>query len=248
VRNSSLLGIDLIYEPKNKFLGRISSLLNQSDSKLSTIYTVNTEFLAKAIENKEYHKILQKSDINVIDGLPVSLLVLLRRGKMLRRICGSDFIYDLLSICEDNSKKILILGGTEHRQKLAINNIKKSYPKINVLGYSPAFPAPLNVKEDFELQKLIETEKPQAIVVCFGTPRQEEWVTVNRSFLEENGVKLASGMGGVVDFLSGEIRRAPRVFRIIGMEWLWRCLLEPNRVSRYVKSAWTLGKYAVRGR
>lgn len=246
VKSSCILGINLIYEPKNEWLERVSSLLNRSDSKLSTIYTINTEFLAKAAENKEYRKILQESDINVIDGLPVSLFVLLKRGKLLHRICGSDFIYDLLKICEDNSKKILFLGGTEHRQKRAIENVKKLYPKTGVFGYSPVFPAPLNVKDEPELQKLIETEKPQVIVVCFGTSKQEEWINANRHFLEENGVKLATGMGGVVDFVSGEIKRAPRFFRVCGMEWLWRCLLEPFRIKRYVKSAWILGNYVIK--
>lgn len=246
MKTSRILGINLIYEPKNEWLARVSSLLNHSNSKLATIYTINTEFLAKAAENKEYRKILQESEINVIDGLPVSLLVLLRNGKLLHRICGSDFVYDLLKICEDNSKKILFLGGTEHRQKRAIENIKKLYPKIDVLGYSPIFPAPLNVKDDSELQKLIEMEKPQAIVVCFGTPKQEEWINANKKFLEENGVKLATGMGGVVDFISGEIKRAPRFFRICGMEWLWRCLLEPFRIKRYVRSVVVLIRYAAR--
>jgi N-acetylglucosaminyldiphosphoundecaprenol N-acetyl-beta-D-mannosaminyltransferase len=244
VKQSNLLGINLIYEPKNEWLERVSSILNQP--KLSTVYTINTEFLAKATEDEEYHKILQESDINVIDGFPVSLFVLLRRGKLLSRICGSDFIYDLLKICEDDSKKILLLGSTEHRNKLAVENAKKRYPKLNVLGYSPVFPAPLDAKEDLELKKIIETEKPQALVVCFGPPKQEKWITFNKSFLEENGVKLATGMGGVVDFLSGEIRRAPWIFRMIGMEWLWRCFVDPKRIERYARSVWVLVRYLVR--
>jgi N-acetylglucosaminyldiphosphoundecaprenol N-acetyl-beta-D-mannosaminyltransferase len=247
VKTSSLLGINLIYEPKKEWLERVSSLLNHPDSKLSTIYTVNTEFLAKATEDKEYHKILQESDINTIDGFPVSLFVLLRRGKYLSRICGSDFIYDLLKICEDDSKKILFLGGTERRNKLAVENVKKLYPKLNVLGYSPVFPAPLDIKDDLDLKKLIETEKPQILVVCFGPPKQEKWISFNKSFLEGSGVKLATGMGGVVDFVSGEIGRAPCVFRVFGMEWLWRCFWDPKRVKRYVRSAWVLGRYVVRG-
>jgi len=245
VKSYRILGINLIYEPKKEWLERVMSLLNNFNSKLSTIYTINTEFLAKAVENKEYRKILQESEINVIDGLPVSFLVFLNSGKFLRRICGSDFIYDLLKICEDNSKKILFLGGTEHRQRRAIENVKKLYPKINVIGYSPAFPVPLNVKDDFELHKLIETEKPQVLVVCFGTSKQEEWINTNKYFLEENGVKLATGMGGVVDFISGEVKRAPRFFRICGMEWLWRCLLEPFRIKRYIRSVLVLIKYAI---
>jgi N-acetylglucosaminyldiphosphoundecaprenol N-acetyl-beta-D-mannosaminyltransferase len=245
VKSSRILGINLIYEPKNEWLERVLSLLNCFNPKLSTIYTINTEFLAKAAENKEYRKILQESEINVIDGLPVSFLVFLKSRTFLRRICGSDFIYDLLKICEDNSKKILFLGGTEHRQKRAIENVKKLYPKINVLGYSPAFPVSLNVKDDFELQNLIETEKPQAVAVCFGTSKQEEWINANKRFLEENGVKLATGMGGVVDFVSGEVKRAPRFFRVCGLEWLWRCLLEPFRIKRYARSVVVLIKYAI---
>jgi len=246
VKITRLLSINLSYENETEWYARISGILNSD--KFTQLNTVNLEIFSLAIQNIEYREILQKSELNVVDGYPVSFFAFLKRLILLRRICGSDFIYDLLKICEKESKTVLLLGSTEQRNKLAVENTKKQYPKVNVIGYSPAFPVSMSIYDDENLKSLVEQNKPSAIVVCFGPPKQEIWIAKNKEFLEHNGVCLATGLGGVIDFLSEEIKRAPFIFRKLGLEWLWRCLLEPKRVKRYVKSVWVLVKYALGGR
>jgi len=248
VKTAYLLGIRLLYEQPKEWSARISLLLNSKENNLTRINTINLEGFSLAVQNTEFREILQKSELNVVDGYPVSFLAFFKRRTWIKRICGSDFIYDLLGICERDSKSILLLGGTEHRNKQAIENVKKRYPKINVTGYSPKFPAPLPICEDENLKALIEQNKFSAVAVCFGDPKQQNWMASNREFLEQNGVRIAAGLGGVIDFLSKEIKRAPFVFRMLGLEWFWRCLLEPKRLKRYVKSVWILVKYGLGGR
>jgi len=245
VRIASLLGINLFYENKTEWHVRISGILNSD--KITQLNTVNLEIFSLAVQNAEYREILQKSELNVVDGYPISFFAFLKKRVLLKRICGSDFIYDLLKICEKENKTILLLGSTEHRNQLAVENAKKQYPGVNAIGYSPVFPTSVSVYDDENLKALIEQNRPSAAVVCFGPPKQEIWIARNREFLEHNGVRLATGLGGVVDFLSGEIKRAPSVFRAFGLEWFWRCLLEPKRIKRYVKSAWILVKYELGG-
>jgi N-acetylglucosaminyldiphosphoundecaprenol N-acetyl-beta-D-mannosaminyltransferase len=247
VKVARLLGINLSYENKPEWYNRISGVLNSG--KFTQLNTVNLEIFSLAIENSEYREILRKSELNVVDGYPVSFFAFLKRRVLLKRICGSDFIYDLLKICEKENKGILLLGGTEHRNRLAVENAKKRYPEVNAIGYSPAFPVSASIYDDENLKALIEQNKPSAIVVCFGSPKQEIWIAKHREFFEHNGVCLVTGLGGAIDFLSGEIKRAPFVFRKLCLEWFWRCLLEPKRVKRYVKSVWVLVKHGLgRGR
>ena len=242
---SHLLGINFIYENKPEWYSLISEIL-RSDH-FTQLNTVNLEIFSFAVQDIEYRRILQKSELNVVDGYPIEFFILLKRRVWLKRICGSDLIYDLLEICERDKKCILLLGSTEHANRLAVENVKKQYPEINVIGYSPPFPAAESIYDDENLKTFIEQNKPSAIAVCLGPPRQEVWAVRNREFLTSNGVRLAIGLGGTVNFLSGHVKRAPCIFRTLRQEWLWRCLCEPKRIGRYIKSAWIVVKYVFFG-
>ncbi|GHV12231.1 teichoic acid biosynthesis glycosyltransferase [Fibrobacterales bacterium] len=240
-KEAHLLGIRLFHEGREAWLSHVASQLN--GESLAVMHTVNLEIFSKALKDSEYRKILQCAEWSVVDGYPVSFIAWLKNRVWLKRICGSDFIYDLLSVCQKENKRILILGGTSKRNELAVLNIKKRYPNLDVSGYSPEFPSSIDIHQDSELQTLIEQFKPAVIAVCFGAPKQEMWMEGNREFLIQNGVRLVAGLGGVVDFLSGEIKRAPGLFRRFGMEWLWRCLLEPHRFKRYAVAMWIMVRY-----
>jgi N-acetylglucosaminyldiphosphoundecaprenol N-acetyl-beta-D-mannosaminyltransferase len=247
MKAATLTGIRLFHEKRKPWLAMLTAQLNATNG-IVLMHTINLEIFAKGLEDASYQKVLQNADWSVVDGYPVSFFAFLKRGVFLRRICGSDFIYDLIAVCEKEGKKILLMGGTGERVELAVRKAKEKHPKLSVLGYSPAFPCPLSVDDDPTLKALIESERPSAIAVCLGAPKQELWMETNREFLAQNGVRLAIGLGGVVDFLSGEIRRAPWAFRRFGMEWLWRCILEPHRVKRYVGAGLSIGRYVLGGR
>jgi N-acetylglucosaminyldiphosphoundecaprenol N-acetyl-beta-D-mannosaminyltransferase len=73
---------------------------------------------------------------------------------------------------------------------------------------------------------------PDILFVALGAPKQERWIFENLNKLES--VKLAMGVGGAFDFLSGKTKRAPLWMRKIGLEWFWRLIIEPRRVKRII--------------
>ncbi len=45
-------------------------------------------------------------------------------------------------------------------------------------------------------------------------------------------IKLAVGVGGSFDYLTGKLKRAPKWMQFFGVEWLWRLILQPKRIGR----------------
>ena len=70
--------------------------------------------------------------------------------------------------------------------------------------------------------------------VAFGHGKQEKWIAQNLRDLPS--VKIAMGVGGAFDFISGHVKRAPKFMRRIGLEWVWRLILQPCRVGRILKA------------
>lgn len=90
-------------------------------------------------------------------------------------------------------------------------------------------------KEKKKLLEEIEKFRPALVLVGFGAPKQEEWVVENRVFLEKVGVRVVMVVGGALDVWAGKVKRAPRVVRFLGLEWLWRLVQEPWRWRRQLR-------------
>ena len=76
---------------------------------------------------------------------------------------------------------------------------------------------------------MINNSGADILFVCMGFPRQEKWIAENINKL--HSVRLAIGLGGCLDVWSGNLRRAPLIFRKLSLEWLWRMMLEPKRIK-----------------
>jgi N-acetylglucosaminyldiphosphoundecaprenol N-acetyl-beta-D-mannosaminyltransferase len=80
------------------------------------------------------------------------------------------------------------------------------------------------------LSPKLKDSKPDIILVAFGSPAQEFWIDTFKVDLEHT--KIAVGIGGTFDFWTGKTTRAPKAFRSLGLEWLWRLLTQPKRAKR----------------
>ena len=85
----------------------------------------------------------------------------------------------------------------------------------------------------------INLVKPDILLVGLGSPKQEKFIYENLKKMPS--VKLAIGVGGAFDFISGHVKRAPHILQKIGLEWLWRLALEPKRIKRIYNGVFKLG-------
>src|SRR5207237_3326363 len=115
----------------------------------------------------------------------------------------------------------------------AVARLKARHPALNLVGnYSPPF-KPLLEMDHQEIKRRIHAARPDLLFVSFGCPKQEKWIAMHYRSL---GVPVTAGVGATIDFLAGQVRRAPRWMQRSGTEWIFRLLQEPRRLARrYLK-------------
>lgn len=196
-----------------------------SGSQQKIIVTVNPEFLVLAKNNQNFLNILQTADLATCDGFGLKLAGLLMSGINLPRVTGVDLSLELL---QQRDCKLFLLGSTNE----VLEKMNKKFVQHNIVGYCSGG----LMNEDYQLpqqDKIIEQIKNSGanlLLVAFGQIKQEIWIKNNLHLLPN--IKVAIGVGGTFDFLSGKIPRAPKLMRQIGLEWLYRLIQEPSRILR----------------
>lgn len=212
---------------------------------MKVIHTLNPEICMQALRNPAYADTLNGGDLNVVDGVGLQKVVQSIAGQKVDRICGSDLIYDLAGLAQMAGRSVFLLGGHPDRLAKAQSALSKLYPGLSVHGLSPAFSPTLPLPDHDQIMARIRDTHPGVLAVCLGAPRQELWIAQNRTELAACGVSIATGLGGTVDFLSGEVRRAPKWMRKTGLEWSFRLLQDPRRLRRQLAN---LPEFALRAR
>ena len=82
---------------------------------------------------------------------------------------------------------------------------------------------------------MIKQIKPRLVFVALGAPTQELWIAQHRNLLRKNNVEIAMAVGGSFDYLLNKVPRAPRWMQKLGLEWLFRLIIEPWRIKRQLR-------------
>lgn len=220
-----LLGVRIDNLSRAKILGKIESFLN--DGKFHQIATVNPEFILEAQKNDNFRNILNKADLNIADGIGIKF-AFFRFGKVLKdRIAGVDLTQDILQLADE--KKLSVFLAISKNSLSSYEEVKKilsdKYPNIELGGQNidPSNPS---------LYK-IQNTKYKILFCNFGAPHQEEFI-----FSQKNDIiGIAMGVGGSFDYLTGKIKRAPKIMRYFGLEWLFRLFQEPKyRIKKIIRA------------
>lgn len=218
--STEILKIKFSTDTKEDILEYIIAKLSKSMQK-TVIVTPNPELVVLAHHNPQYKSVLNSAHISLPDGVGVVWASRLLEKEVRGRIAGVDF---MKSLCEKVSKQpvtVGLFGGREDVAERAADCLRKTYPSLQV-SYASHLP-PTNYK----LQPKIDI-----LFVALGSPKQEQWI---HDHLEELPVKVVMGVGGSFDMISGKVRRSPRIFQQLGLEWFWRLMIQPWRIKRQLK-------------
>ncbi len=206
----------------------IEQMIN--DGVSSYILTVNVDVIVK-IENDAYLKeISDNADLVLIDGMPLVWISKLYKKNICEKISGSDLVPLLCERASHSGHTVFIVGGKDGVAEQAKINLEAKYKDIKIVGtYSPPLGFENNSVEINKMNRIISAASPDLLIVCFGCPKQEKWVYEN---YHKYNAKVSICAGGTVDFLAGNISRAPRWISSIGLEWLYRFLHEPRRLFK----------------
>lgn len=221
----NILGINISTIKKDELLKRLDFFLN--DDKNRFLVTPNPEIILQAGRDEEYFYILNSADIAVADGFGLVLAGILKR-KIIPRITGSDLTPWLLNLAEEKQIKTLIIN---RRDGLSSANditetLKNRWPKL-IFELLDIDKKELLIEKETDRIRAFE---PKLIFVTLGAPTQEKLIW--HGIKNWPSVRLALAVGGSFDFLTNKIKRAPKIFRVTGFEWLWRLIKQPSRFKR----------------
>ncbi len=197
--------------------------------RADTVYFVNPDCLNKAVSDKAYREILRNGDHVFPDGIGITLAGKLLGTPLRENLNGTDMLPFIMRAAEEKGLGLFFLGGRPGVAEAAADNLGKQF-RARILGTRHGYFDP--EKEGEEVIDEVNRSGADILMVGFGAPLQERWIHRNR---ERLGAGVAMGVGGLFDFYSGRIKRAPRWLREMGLEWVFRFLQEPGRMwRRYV--------------
>jgi len=221
-----ILGVIVTNESKDKILKYLFNRLETTKEK-TFIITPNPEMLVYASKHLAYKNKLNSSTISLPDGIGLFFASAFIGKTLKERIPGVNFIEELCIACRDKPLSIGFLGGKEGVAESAAKRLLQKYPYLNIIFASSEWNEDgFSFREKYQGKK---DNKIDILFVAFGIPKQEEWIYNNLRALP---VKAAMGVGGALDFFSGTVPRAPFIIRYIGLEWLFRLVVQPWRWKR----------------
>lgn len=189
------------------------------DGGVHYICTPNPEFVMQAQQDKEFMEILQKSDINLPDGIGVVIGSKIIKQPLKERVAGFDFLTRLFA---QSGKSFYLFGGKPGVAELAAQKLAQQ--GTNVVGHHHGY-----FDDDSEIIADIKAKQPDILLVCLGAPKQEKWIYNN---IDKLNVSLCIGAGGSLDVFAGTVKRAPDIFIKLNLEWFYRLLKQPSRLPR----------------
>lgn len=196
----------------------------------SYIVAINVDVVMK-IENDKYLKqITDEASMVLIDGQPLMWIANYYKRPFKEKVSGSDLVPELCKVADRKGYSIFIVGGREGVAATAKKNLEKLYKNINIVGtYCPPFGFENDSTEIEKMNKEISKQKPDMVFACLGCPKQEKWVYEN---YKKYNAKVTVCAGATVDFLAGNVKRAPKWMSNHGLEWLYRFSKEPKRLFK----------------
>ncbi len=223
-----ILSIPVDVVDRDGVVARIHTWLGNPAGGLRHITTVNPEYLIAARRSRRFACILRRADLALADGVGIVIAARMLGLPVPTRITGNDLVDAIASLDHEN-KRIFLLGAAQGVAEEAANVLQERHGTASIVGTLSGNPEPGGWDE---ISQALKRTTPTVLFVAFGHPKQDLWIDLHRERLEAHGILVASGVGGVYDYLSGRVPRAPGFVRRIGLEWLYRLVRQPWRWRR----------------
>lgn len=213
---------------------RLKEILDKDD--LDIVVTPNPEIIMSALKDKELKTLLQNASLALPDGISIVHASKIMGQPLEERITGVDFLSRVLETLNQEKKGIYLLGGKASPEgeknvaEKAGENMKEKYPDLIISGSHHGY---FGKDEEGAIVKEIQESGASFLCVAMGSPRQEKFISRNKSNL--SNIRGAMGVGGSLDVWAGTVARAPVFYQDHGIEWLYRLIKEPVRIKRMAK-------------
>ena len=196
-------------------------LISHIKASPSILIAINAE---KIYAGSNELRLISQKGVGYPDGIGAVIALKTKGAKNSIRIPGSELWLDIISSL-NKKDSVYLVGATNEVIEATVAKLNQIYPSLKIVGYRNGF---LNENDIFKLEKDIIVKKPAVVFVAQGSPRQERLM----QRLEQGHEAIYMGLGGSFDVFTENVKRAPRIFREYGLEWLFRLLSQPKRIKR----------------
>lgn len=232
-RKVTILGVDFIHITLEKMVEKCDQHVKEAQKAF--LVTANPEIVLYAHQNQDYRKVIDKANYITADGIGVVKAAQLLGEPLPERVTGFDLFIRLLEISNKHQYSVYLLGAKQEVLDKAKENIRLTYPNVNIVGSHNGF----FDWQDPTIENEIKAKKPDFVFVALGFPRQEQWISQK---IDQFNQGVFVGIGGSFDVLAGEVKRAPEIWQKLNVEWLYRLLKQPTRWRRML----ALPKFALK--
>jgi len=169
----------------------------------------------------ELRDLLRHIDVGICDGVGISIASRILHGRGIPRITGCDLFFRLLELAAQRQWGVYLLGASPESSAAACPELQRMYPDLKIAGTQDGY-----FENSDEVIERINASGADLLFVAMGSPKQEEWIARHREAIH---TRFCMGVEGNLDVAAGRIKRAPKVFRVTGTEFLFRFILEPRK-------------------
>ena len=210
----NVLGVNVDKISAEETFEKAKALINTEG--VSMIFTPNPEIIIAASEDESFKNILNSADICTPDGIGVVYASKILKNPVKERVPGFELANKLLKYSSESGDGVFFFGSKPGIAEKAKEKAAEMYPGVNITGTHDGYFKP---EEEADIINQINESGAKILFVCLGAPKQEKWIYENRDKLKAS---LCLGVGGTLDVISGEAKRAPEIFLKLNLEWLYR--------------------------
>ena len=199
------------------------------DGRQHIVCTPNPEIVMEAQTDGQLMSILKAADLVVPDGVGVVWASQRTARPVPERVAGYDLCMRVLEEMAKTGKTAYFFGGAPDVAATAAKRAMKRFDRLKVLGAHNGY---FDEAEERKLLQELKNNPPDLLLVGLGAQKQEKWIYENLRFTK---VRVAIGVGGCFDVMAGNVKRAPKIFRKLGLEWFYRLISQPSRWRRMLR-------------
>ncbi|MFH1541149.1 MAG: WecB/TagA/CpsF family glycosyltransferase [Elusimicrobiota bacterium] len=212
----------------DNFLTDYNSITSITKNTPHQIITANSLMTLEVCKNEELKNVFDSAALVIPESAGIYFSAKFLKTPIKEKIPGINFMISILEYAQKKNHSVFFLGSKEEIIGKATDEIKKKFPELKIAGFHNGY---FEKNDDTVISK-IKSSNAEILFAGLNTPFQEIWLNKN---LKKLGVKIAMGVGGSFDVISGNLRRAPKWMIYSNIEWLFRVYQQPYRIIRIIK-------------
>lgn len=220
----TIVGLRVDRASVDEVLGRLGTYIMERAPR--HIVTADASMAVIARRDPELSAIVAGADLVTPDGAGILWASRLLRTPIAHKVSGVDLVAHLCRLSAQQGYRLFFLGAAPGVADEAAQNLRQRYPGAQIVGTRDGY---FSEAQEPDIVAQIKRAAPDVLLVAFGIPKQEKWITRHKAAL---GVPVSLGIGGSFDVYSGRVKRAPEFMQKHGFEWLHRLASNPKKIGK----------------